>query len=346
MSTTLSTNMSLPIPGVGTEPGPDYASDVNNCFSILDQHNHSAGSGVLITPSGLNINSTLTFNNSALTDAQILGMSAQSIDPSNLGAFYYKGVDLYFNDGSGNHIRMTASGSVSGATGTITGLPSGTASASYQSGSGTFVFQSATNTPADIDGRSFILRNNAASSKGLTLSPPAAMGSDIAMAFPTIPAQQNVMTMDSGGGMGTVTWNDVATNRSRSTGTTVAAGGVAISASSGSFSTSSATYVAVTNLSVTITTSGRPVFVGLISDGSALISDLAISGVATAGFGIFRDATEVGTYFLSTSNIIIPSSTLSSIDAVGAGTYTYSMKALCSGGSISVIRAKLVAYEL
>ncbi len=37
------------------ETGPQYALDQNQTFLIIDGHTHGPGSGVQITPSGLNI---------------------------------------------------------------------------------------------------------------------------------------------------------------------------------------------------------------------------------------------------------------------------------------------------
>lgn len=191
-----SPNMLLPIPVVGVESGPDYATDINNSLTILDQHDHTPGSGVQVTPSGLNINASLSMANNLLTNIQGLTLYPQASAPG-INTIYESGVDLYFKDGSGNAIRITQSGSVSGAAGTITGLPSGTASASFAAS--TFVFQAATNIPANIDGGSFIFRNNTASSKGLTLAPPNAMGSNYALVLPALPAATSFLTLDTSG---------------------------------------------------------------------------------------------------------------------------------------------------
>jgi hypothetical protein len=90
---------------------------------------------------------------------------------------YVIGADLYYNDANGNQVRITQSGSVTGATGTITGLPSGTASAAYNSIiDETFIFQSASNTAANIDGGSVILiREVAANANAVTISSPTAL---------------------------------------------------------------------------------------------------------------------------------------------------------------------------
>jgi len=181
MANTITPNMSLVVPTVGSEAGPTYANDINASLTTIDQHSHVTGSGVPITPAALNINSALSMNNQLLTNVQAVTLYAQGSDAS-AGSLYEKGVDLYYRDGNGNVVRITQSGSVTGSSGTITGLPSGTASASY--GAGKFTFQSATSTSATIDGGSIILRNNVANSKGLTLNPPNAMAADMSFSFP------------------------------------------------------------------------------------------------------------------------------------------------------------------
>lgn len=202
----ISPNMSLPIPIPGVTPGPTWASNINSSFLLIDQHNHSAGEGVQIQPNGLNINSDLTFGGNNATHLRTTRFTPQSGPITNTGAdvgeLYVSGNEIYYNDVSGGHqVKITTNGSVNAGAGSITGLPSGTASASYSAG--TFTWQSATSTAANMDFRSAILRNSTASSKGLTLNPPAAMGADITETLPTIPAGLSFMTMSSAGNMGT-----------------------------------------------------------------------------------------------------------------------------------------------
>ena len=198
--------MNLPIPVPTVDPGPDYANNLNASLMTIDGHNHTAGSGVPITPAALNLNSDVTFqinNATNLRSARFASQGSPLSGASDLNCAYVSGVDLYYNDGNGNQIRITQGGSVAGATGTITGLPSGTAGAAYNSVSGTFVFTSASNIGANIDGALFLLRNNTANSKSLTLSPPAAMAANIGITFPTPPASAiSFMTMDTSGNMG------------------------------------------------------------------------------------------------------------------------------------------------
>lgn len=202
-SVVISPNMNLPIPIVGVEPGPAYASDVNNSLTIIDQHTHAAGSGVLITPAAININADLSINDNNLTLVRSLNFLSQASPLTgaapDLGCLYESGVDLYFNDGSGNQIRITESGSVAGAAGTITGLPSGTASASYAAG--VFTFQAATNTPANVSMGSAVLGNNNTSGFALTLSPPT-LGSNYSLILPALPLALSFLTLDSVGNIG------------------------------------------------------------------------------------------------------------------------------------------------
>lgn len=198
---TITPNMLLVLPGVALTDGPQWASDVNASLTLIDQHNHSADSGVQITPNGLNINSDLTITNNNLTFVRSLRFTAQGSPinaASDLGCIYESGVDLWYNDGSGNQIQITQGGGIAGSPGSISNLTS-PASASYVALSGAFVWQQAANTSADMDFGSAIMRNDTASSKALTLSPPAAMGSNYNLVLPSIPASTAPLFLDTGG---------------------------------------------------------------------------------------------------------------------------------------------------
>lgn len=198
MSTTNSTNMNLPIPGVGTEPGPDYAEDINSALTLLDAHDHSPGYGVQITPAGLNINTDLAFNNNFLTDVAGIGLTAQGSTPS-VSTIYESGDDLFFVDGLGNNIRITQNGAVAGTPGSIANLVP-PASASYVSGSSSFVWESDTGIAANMDFGSAIMRNLTPNSTyALTLAPPAGLSSDYSLTLPTLPVSTSFVTLTSAG---------------------------------------------------------------------------------------------------------------------------------------------------
>ena len=152
----------------------------------------------------------------------------------------------------------------------------------------------------------------------------------------------------------------------KSTGTTVGKGGVGISPSSGVFNTSAGTEVDVTNLSVTITTSGNPVKLQMMaadtSSGSrVVVFDLTPVSETDANLDgriyFFRDTTKISqdrmeidarTQSIGDLSFGTPCGTFHFIDDVAAGTYTYKVVAQSGGGNdeLSVVACKLTAYEL
>jgi hypothetical protein len=212
--TTISPLMGMPVPNVGVDPSPDWATNIVASLSIIDGHTHSSGSGNLVTPTGLNINVDLPMGGNNLISIRSCRYQSQSAALSattDLNCTYVSGVDLYYNDGNGNQIRLTSGGSIVGSAGSISGLPSGTASASYSAG--TFTWQSATNTPANMAVGPLIIGRNAAASKTVTLQPDAAQAANYNMTFPAaLPgAGSNYMTLSSAGA--------IAFNSAGSTGT-------------------------------------------------------------------------------------------------------------------------------
>lgn len=208
---TLSTSMGMPIPAIGITAGPQWATDVNNCLTIIDGHNHTAGYGVQVPSSGLDINSDLSFNSNNIVDLRSARFTPQSAIlslASDLTCLYVVNEDLYYNDGLGNNVRITQSGALAGTPGSIANLVA-PASVTYVSGTQTYVFQSNVNVAANLDIASVVLRNSTASSYSMTLSPPNAMASDTVVTLPSIPAQTALMTISSGGNMSTTAINQL-----------------------------------------------------------------------------------------------------------------------------------------
>jgi hypothetical protein len=204
-NTTISPNMQLIVPSPSVDPGPDWANNLNASLGIIDQHNHSPGSGVQITPAGLNISSDLPFNTNNATGLRSVRFNPQTVPlalASDIGCLYESGVDLWYNDGAGNQIRMTTLGSVNGSAGTITGLPSGTASATYSAG--TFTFQSATLTPANFSVGPITIGQNVSGSKTITISPTTGQAANYNLFLPAAsPAANQSLVSD---GSGNLTW--------------------------------------------------------------------------------------------------------------------------------------------
>jgi hypothetical protein len=199
-------NMGLVAPSVGITPGPTYAQNINSDLTTIDQHDHSSGKGVLITPSGMNISSDLLFQGNNATLLRSVRFSPQ-LSPlalgSDIGCLYESGVDLYYNDGNGNQIRITQSGSIAGASGNISGLAS-PASATYVPLSGTFIWQSNSNVAATMDSGPLLLRNVLASSNAIKLQPPTSSFTGYTITLPTAPPGSTLpVNMDSSGNLST-----------------------------------------------------------------------------------------------------------------------------------------------
>ncbi len=199
----ISPNMQMPVPIVGQDPGEDWANNVNACLSAIDIHNHTAGQGVPITPAAININADLAMNNNNLISIRTARFQVQTStpsDPSDLGELFVLGADLYYIDVAGNVVRITQGGNVTGATGTITGLPSGTASASFAAG--TFTFQQATNTPASMNFGPIKIGQPVSSGFGVTISPAVSQAANYALSLPpALPTVTSLVATDTSGNL-------------------------------------------------------------------------------------------------------------------------------------------------
>lgn len=270
----ISPNMGMPVPVVGQDPSPDWANDINASLSIIDSHNHTTGQGVAITPDGLDINADLPMNENNLTETRTISFEAQSTpipaSGSDLGVIYESGVDLYYNDGAGNQVRITQGGTVSGSAGTITGLPSGTASASYSAG--TFTFQSATLTPASMNFGPITIGNQVASAKTITIAPNSGIPNNYNLTLPAaLPAALNYTTLDASG--------NLSYNSSGTTGT-----GAVVLATSPTITTPTLTSPTISG---TVTFSG----IASLANGSAAAPSLNFTNSTTTG--IYRSGADV-----------------------------------------------------
>jgi hypothetical protein len=120
-----------------------------------------------------------------------------------------------------------------------------------------------------------------------------------------------------------------------------------ISSSSGTFTTTSPSFTDVTNLSVTITTTGRPVYLGVMSDGDSTSRGAILRGICS--LRIMRGASDIA-YMQTwpTSSIPLTTSMVSHLDVPSAGTYTYKIQVTNEGSptSCEFLRSKFYAYEL
>lgn len=139
----------------------------------------------------------------------------------------------------------------------------------------------------------------------------------------------------------------------------LAAVGQQLSASSGGYSTTAGLYNPVTNLSCTITTSGRPVVIMLIPDGNGAVSssfggECASGDIFIGTAAVIRGTTLIADFVAEIAavgtdpGILLPVSSICTVDPVAAGTYTYhiEMKVFSAGMTARMNYAKLLVYEL
>lgn len=191
-----SPNMGFPLSVIGQSTGLQWEQNVNQALTTIDGHNHTNGSGVQIPPSGLNINAPLPFNNQQATGLQAVVFTPQP-SLATLFSIYSVGSDLYYNDGIGDVIQITKSGSVNA---TSSGISSGTASASFSSG--TLVVDSNTNTPGNIKAGSYLMGDDTTDGFFVTLSPPT-LSSSYSLVLPALPGSTKFVTLDTSGNLGT-----------------------------------------------------------------------------------------------------------------------------------------------
>lgn len=396
--------MALTLPTVSETLGPTWASQLNTALGKVDSHDHSPGKGKFITPLGMNIDADLPFgsqNATGLRSIRLVPQASAIALATDVACLYSSPVstgDLYYNDGAGNHIRITVGGAIDTSTsGSISGMGATTASVAYSSSTKTFTFDQNTNERALLDiGPLTIREDNGAATNGVSLTAPAGLAADYGIVFPSaLPGSTQWMTLASSGaisftsadaiaaGMTSTGANNIASTmsvtgvnsiattatstaanlyadkRTRATGSTVAAGGVAISSSSGSFSTTSDTLVLATNMDVTITTTGRPVQIMLVPIDGAL-SFVSVTGTRGANLYIYNNAGVVSYASAlfsddyptpsSGAQTIIPPGAVSAIDTPAAGTVRYRLfvqvAAAGVNNTVGIRNCRLIAYEL
>src|ERR1700679_1108559 len=93
-------NMLLREPIVGVEIGPQWATDLNNCLNIIDIHDHSPGYGVQITPAGMDINTSLSFQGNAAVSLLSTNFISQASNIVANAALNVVGGNLWYNNGA------------------------------------------------------------------------------------------------------------------------------------------------------------------------------------------------------------------------------------------------------
>ncbi len=369
---TASMSIVLPVPGqteaFGIAPaGESWMELQNTGFNTVDQHDHTTGKGLPIRPAGIMIDDDLDFesNNAiGLRAVRFEGIDLGDLGVSDIDELVVSDGDLYYVDGDGTQIQITADGALAGTPGSISGLVP-PASASYASGPKLFTFSSSSGFVAGIAAGPLVLTDASTSGgNAATIKVPAALAANYQITLPSaLPVSTKFLNLSSAGVVGfydvdnstleisssTVQVKDLGITRPK-----LAAVGQQISSSSGSFHTSSTTFVDVTNLTVTITTTGRPVRVELqtvpgSTTDSGYITFFSGSTTMAVSVKVLRGATSVGQYFMrfpAGGDSAYSVGWISYLDTPAAGTYTYKAQMKVDANDATMTSAVLVAYEL
>lgn len=347
-------NLDLPTVGPSGTQGPDWATKLNSALTLIDSHDHTSGKGGPIPTVGLNINADLAFsgfNITGINSSRYQNLGSALVATADKNCVYVVGGELFFNDSAGTAVQLTSAGGINlTSIGAIGGdYSTSSASLNYSDTTKTFTFKRDASVTADIAAGSISIFENVASGKFVKLKTVTGLVADYDLTLPTaLPASTLPIASTSGGvlSFSQVTQSMLA---ARATGSTVAAGGFAKSSSSGSFSTTSTTFVDVTNLTITITTTGRPVQLWLESAavGTSLSGTMRITVAgggtsAQARLKLVRDGSNDVVSFDfgqsstgASSTIVFPASSAKFTDFVEAGTYTYKIQVLGAGDSVT-----------
>lgn len=347
-STTSNTEGSLFLKAIGASGIQSFTTNGSERMRIIPSGD--VGIGTVFAAGTLNVTTALhivrdgnlattrieSYNTSSANSLQFVRARGTAAAPANLNA----------NDGIGGIYALGYGGGITSAVAGIELVASQNFSSTAQ---GTYITLSTT-----LDGTTTRLerlritnsgevRFNGSTSGYVGLQSPAAPTS-YTMTLPT--AQGAAGSYLQNNGSGTLTWR---------------ASNYGISSSSGTFTTTSTTYVAVTNLSVTITTNGRPVMLMVQADGTANILTIGSNSDGITGIGsriwfsFVRGTTRLGEQYIWQNDYLTGvaqtgrnySAPCSLLDAVAAGTYTYTVEIKTSTNQTGECsNAKLVAYEI
>jgi hypothetical protein len=167
--------------------GPAWAVNIEADLVLIDQHDHSAGKGVPIPISSLNVNGDLSMSGFSVTNLLTSDYNSQPATLIATSAVYVVNGDLYYNNGSGIPIRITAGIAVNVAgVGGITGLAGTLGAVTYSNLTKTFTFTQDANKTANIIAGTLTLSEPGVVGPSLiNLKSPAALAGSYDITLPT-----------------------------------------------------------------------------------------------------------------------------------------------------------------
>ena len=188
---TTTPNMNLQLPIVSTTEGPDWASLLNSAFAVIDNHDHSDGKGVNVTPAGLNIATDLTFNGNGAISLGYTGFTQSSAPVTNNVVFVDINDSLKWKTSNGEFTILDTNGSSSSSGGFGGDYTSSDALATYSDVTKAYTFLQDTGITAFINSGAISLYENVASSNPITIAPPTSLVSAYTLTLPTTVSPEN-----------------------------------------------------------------------------------------------------------------------------------------------------------
>lgn len=368
-------NMQLDLPVPGETPAGEWGEQVNEAFEAIDSHNHASGKGVRVPVAGIAWNADVPLAANSITQAGSIGFGDRASLLSTGRRLFVHNGDLYYTDSSSRSVRLTVDGEVASATeGAIDGLAP-PAAVAYEGIDQRFTFFSneGTGTRGIIDVGPVDVREPTSGAKRVRIKSPSALASDYDITLPTaLPASTYPLCVSSAGQVSatagqvsTAALADGAVTTAKLkdgavTRTKLSPVGQQVSDSCGAFSADSTGFTPVTNMVVEITTSGRPIMVMAVADGSENYSEWqhpASAGSTGIRVGLTVDdgdnETVIARILLSATASTLAGWAPSTLSAVyvppAAGTYTFKAQLASASGVANPAYARymrLVAWEL
>ena len=364
-------NLNLPIVGpLGTQ-GPDWATDINTALDLIDSHDHSPGKGKQLTLSSLIVNQPLQMNSFGITQIASLALDNLGTQPTDANLIYEYNGELFFNDASANQVQLTSGGAINvSSLGAITGdYSTSSADLTYSDTTKTFSFYQSTGVYASVDQGPLKIYQNIPSSPYFVIKQSSSQTGNLDWTLPSsYPASTLPLKVSPAGELSTGQIQTVEIGDGQITAPKMAVDSVdttnikdgsvtrqkfaplaqQISSPVASYTNGTFSDITVPSLTVTLTTTGRPVVIGFSSGaifgyGRAVITivENGTTAVTATEFGLVSSVGELVYYGVGA---------FTTLYAPSAGTYTYTVNARCvSGGSfnqINIQNTKLFAYEL
>ena len=192
--------MSLTKPGVNTEPGPDWATQLNSSLDTIDTHDHSSSKGVKITPAGMNITSDLSFQSQGATNIGYLGFSQVTAPTANDTVFVNTDGDLQWKTSNGTYTILTSTGSAA-AVGGFTGDYSSTdAEANYSDLTKSYSFLQDTGISASLNSGPISIFENVPGSNSVTIDTVSSLAASYTITLPAAVAASNSLLLSDTSG--------------------------------------------------------------------------------------------------------------------------------------------------